>query len=112
MSRRYNGHQLDWSLPSPSQPRQAELQPVGSGLYLPLLNHSCDSNTSRIFVDSTMVLVACRNIAKGEEVTDSYGMTFLETGRAARQATFLAKYKFLCGCRACGQEYPGFQVNS
>ena len=102
---RYNGHQVDWSLPSPL-PGQADCLPVASGLYLPLLNHSCDSNTVRLFVGSTMVLLASRSIARGEEVTDSYGMTFLETKKTTRQKSFATKYKFDCECEACTRDFP------
>ena len=50
-----------------------------------------------------------RNILKGEKVTDSYGMSFLDTDKITRQKFYKAKYNFLCECDACTQDYPTFK---
>ena len=51
-------------------------KPIGVGLtYQPtlaLLNHSCDPNTIRFNVGRATVLVALRDIKKGEEVNTLY----------------------------------------
>ena len=49
-----------------------------------------------------------RNIEPGEEVTDSYGMTFIETPKHQRQKRFKKQYKFVCRCRACEENYTTF----
>lgn len=49
-----------------------------------------------------------RNIEPGEEVTDSYGMTFIETPKHHRQKRFKKQYKFVCRCRACEENYTTF----
>ena len=41
-------------------------------------------------------------------MTDSYGMTFLETPRQQRQKRFRSQYKFSCSCTACTQNFPTF----
>ena len=38
-------------------------------------------------------------------MTDSYGITYLETERAARQQFCQNKYNFACECDACTQNY-------
>jgi SET domain-containing protein len=53
---------------------------VGSAVFptLLLLNHSCEPNTLRINTNGNQVLmVAKRRIAKGEEITDNYGIHHL-----------------------------------
>ena len=44
----------------------------------------------------------------GEEVTDSYGLTFIETSKHQRQRRFQTQYKFTCNCRACTENFPTF----
>jgi len=56
-----------------------------------------------------MLLVASRNIHKGEEVTNNYGLTFLESNKKTRQKQFESKYHFLCSCTACSCEYPTYR---
>ena len=53
-------------------------------------------------------LVATRDIQPGEEVTNSYGLTFIESTKAFRQARFSARYKFRCACTACRENWPQF----
>ena len=50
-----------------------------------------------------------RFIKAEEKITDSYGMTFIESPRKIRQQRFETKYKFLCECEACKMDYPAFQ---
>ena len=68
----------------------------------------------------------CRDIAAGEEVSDSYGMSYIETPLAVRQRRLLQQYKlvahgeiylcitknmcrFRCGCVACSRRYPVYR---
>ena len=50
----------------------------------------------------------CREIEQGEEVTDSYGLTFIETNKQHRQRRFRTQYKFTCTCVACAENFPTF----
>lgn len=49
-------------------------QPIGNGCFpvCSLINHSCAPNVVRICVEGKIVLVACRPIAKGTQLFDSY----------------------------------------
>ena len=56
-----------------------EVRPFGSALYttLSLLNHSCLPNLARVNFDGWWVAaVATRQVAKGEEFTDCYGLSY------------------------------------
>ena len=59
---RCNGHQVDRVVVREAS-SQVELESTGSGVYprLPLLNHSCDHNTLRIFRNNQVVLLAARS---------------------------------------------------
>ncbi len=52
------------------------LRPVATGVYgrMVLFNHSCAHNTAKFFAGGVMVVVAKRFIAKGEEVSNNYGI--------------------------------------
>ena len=55
-----------------------EVRPFGSALYttLSLLNHSCLPNLARVNFDGWWVAaVATRQVARGEEFTDCYGVS-------------------------------------
>ena len=58
---RCNGHQVDDGLVDEGG-CQVILQGIGSAIYpvLPLLNHSCDSNTVRVYVGNKVMLIATR----------------------------------------------------
>lgn len=53
-----------------------------------------------------MVLVAKRSIAKGEEVTNNYGVHHHNLPLAKRQSALKNGYKFDCHCDACLGDYP------
>ena len=55
-----------------------------------------------------LYLCLFRDISEGEEVTDSYGVSFIETPRKIRQRKLLQQYKFECNCNACRENYPLF----
>ena len=50
-----------------------------------------------------------RKILAGEEVTESYGVTFIETPKKQRQKKLLDQYKFQCRCVACENDFPVFK---
>jgi len=105
---RYNAHEIDMNSKKNGTYDQVDVLSIGSALYpiLPLLNHSCNANTIRFNIGKKVVLIASRDIRKGEKVTDSYGKTFLQADKQSRQQYFKAKYNFLCECDACTQDYP------
>ena len=47
---------------------------MGSAIYptLALVNHSCDSNCIRVFIDKRAALITTRVVTAGEELTESY----------------------------------------
>ena len=58
---RCNGHQVDRVVTSPGE-SMVEVESVGSAVFplLPLLNHSCDHNTVRVFNNNQLILLATR----------------------------------------------------
>lgn len=64
-----------------------------------MLNHSCQTNTVRVYVGEYMVVHASTKIAKGEEITTSYvPPTFCYP---QRQAALQASHGFTCLCQRC-----------
>ena len=63
------------------------MESVGSAIYtsMAFLNHSCFPNTIKYWEGDRIVLVASQDIKPGDEVTDNYGMHFLNTTRNIRQ---------------------------
>ena len=55
--------------------------------------------------------VSDRDIRQGDEVSDSYGLSFIETPLRLRQKRLSEQYKFQCQCRACQEDFSLF-VNS
>ena len=41
-------------------------------------------------------------------MTDSYGLTFIETTKQERQRRYRIQYKFTCTCVACAENFPTF----
>ena len=84
------------------------LTQVGAGIYPDsiLLNHSCAGNTTRFFVGNKILLVAKRAIAKGEEVTNNYGIHHEQMPTGKRKERLKCDYVFECACEACERDYP------
>ena len=83
----------------------------GKGLFTAVasyFNSDCNPNTMRVNVGSTMLLIACRDIKKGEEISDNYCIHFSEMGVNNRTGWLQENYKFKCRCRACEEEWPTF----
>ena len=75
---------------------------MGSLLYL-LLPGEFSS-----FKQYQIINLIFRAIAKGQEISDSYGVSFIETPRKVRQRKLLEQYKFKCECQGCQKDFPLF----
>ena len=73
---------------------------------LVLLNHSCDPSMIRVNCGHSTIAFASRNIAKGEEITDCYSYPYDITPVQERRPYLQEKYKFLCQCEACRDNWP------
>lgn len=65
-------------------------------------NHACDGNVSRSFIGDFMIVRACRNIAKDEEILMPYrspDADFSETQKYLQKS-----WKFKCECEICTAE--------
>ena len=62
------------------------MESIGNAVYssAAFLNHSCNPNTVKYWEGARMVLVACQPVRRGAEVTDNYGMHFLNTAAQLR----------------------------
>ena len=79
---------------------------VGSAIYedAGFINHSCNPNSTAYFeLDGSVVWLATRDIAPGEEITWSYARNLppLVTERRKR---LLERYHFICTCPRCVEE--------
>lgn len=85
-----------------------EVRPFGSTLYttFSLLNHSCLPNLARVNFDGWWVAaVATRQVAKGEEFTDCYGLSYqAEEETETRRNILQHRYGFVCTCSACNSQ--------
>ncbi|XP_023339607.1 SET and MYND domain-containing protein DDB_G0284059 [Eurytemora carolleeae] len=77
---------------------------------LVLLNHSCDPSLIRLNFGTSTFCFASRFIKKGEEITDSYTLTYDVTPKLERLSTLSKKYKFECNCLACKEEWNTYQL--
>ncbi|CAL1687975.1 unnamed protein product [Lasius platythorax] len=81
---------------------------IGGAIYttVSLVNHSCYPNVVRHSYPNGIVVVrALRFIGKGCEILDCYGPQFLIESRLTRRELLWKKYRFLCGCDACTQDW-------
>ncbi|CAK9805598.1 SET and MYND domain-containing protein 4 [Anthophora quadrimaculata] len=84
---------------------------VGGAIYptVSLVNHSCYPNVVRHSYPSGIVVMrALRFIGEGTEILDCYGPHWLSEGRLSRREFLWKKYRFVCTCEACTQnwQYP------
>ena len=85
---------------------------------LALANHSCNPNMVRAdrgrwvvasypqIPGRWVVAAACHQVAKGQELMDSYGPTFMEEERDDRRKRLFEDYRFPCRCLACFKKWP------
>ncbi|KAM0732430.1 SET and MYND domain-containing protein 4 [Formica fusca] len=81
---------------------------IGGAIYttVSLVNHSCYPNVVRHSYPNGIVVVrALRFIGKGCEILDCYGPQFLSEIRLTRRELLWKKYRFLCECDACTQNW-------
>ncbi|XP_020279387.1 SET and MYND domain-containing protein 4-like isoform X2 [Pseudomyrmex gracilis] len=81
---------------------------VGGAIYttVSLVNHSCYPNVVRhSYPNGVVVVRATRFIGKGCEMLDCYGPNFLSESRLVRRELLWKKYRFVCGCDACTQNW-------
>ncbi|GLV36666.1 SET and MYND domain containing class 4 member 1 [Carabus blaptoides fortunei] len=76
------------------------------GMYpsVSMMNHSCNTNIANYFCDDVIVVKANRNISKGEEIFNSYGLDCRRTSTQERQNTLKKQHYFICQCGPC--TYP------
>ncbi|CAK9799586.1 SET and MYND domain-containing protein 4 [Anthophora plagiata] len=84
---------------------------VGGAIYptVSLVNHSCYPNVVRhSYPSGVVVMRALRFIGEGTEILDCYGPHWLSEGRLSRREFLWKKYRFVCTCEACTQnwQYP------
>jgi len=84
--------------------------PVGCAIEpsMVLLNHSCDPSFSRVNQGTSTYCFATKFIKKGEEITDSYSLTFDLLSKSQRQPDLERKYKFSCRCVCCEFDWKTF----
>ena len=70
------------------------------------MNHSCYPNTSMIFSGTKAYTIATTRILAGEEILNNYGCLFTVTERRARQEDLLERYRFVCTCDCCKNDWP------
>ncbi|GFG35904.1 hypothetical protein Cfor_05261 [Coptotermes formosanus] len=66
-----------------------------------MMNHSCDPNIINSFYNQYLIVRACKDISKGEEVFNCYGPHFRHMGSQERQEALRSQYFFICTCRPC-----------
>ncbi|XP_011865219.1 PREDICTED: SET and MYND domain-containing protein 4-like [Vollenhovia emeryi] len=90
---------------------------VGAAIYttVSLVNHGCYPNVVRhSYPNGAVVVRALRFIGKGCELLDCYGPHFLSESKLNRRELLWKKYRFLCGCDACKQNWkcPPAEITS
>ncbi|XP_014258385.1 SET and MYND domain-containing protein 4 [Cimex lectularius] len=81
---------------------------IGVGLYpsSSMFNHGCNPTMARYFIGKNLVLRAERPLARGEEVTENYGVSCTLKAFEERKKTLKARYRFDCLCIACRENWP------
>ena len=90
---------------------QVGIESIGSGIYPGIgsyLNSSCNPNTIRVNKGQEVVVVAAKNIAKDEEITDNYCIHYSELPTQERREWLRETFQFSCSCTACLQSWPVF----
>ena len=84
------------------------MESIGNAIYssFAFLNHSCNPNTVKYWEGDRMVVVASQVIRRGQEVTDNYGMHFLNTETSKRREWLRDTFWFPCTCPACEGAWP------
>ncbi|KAK2583341.1 hypothetical protein KPH14_009340 [Odynerus spinipes] len=72
-------------------------------------NHDCYPAVSRYFVGRSIAIRATRSLKPGDVVAENYGPIFTKRSLAERQRTLSGRYWFKCTCKACKEDWPGFE---
>ena len=56
------------------------------------------------------MVFASEDIPKGDEISDSYGQSFLTETKCQRRDYLRSRYLFECHCRACDGDFPTFDL--
>ncbi|XP_058794976.1 histone-lysine N-methyltransferase Smyd1-like isoform X2 [Phymastichus coffea] len=77
------------------------LAPISS-----LINHSCNSNVSRMFLpNGKIVMFTVAPVKEGEQLFESYGPTFMMK-KEERQSHLRKCFNFICECEPCKENWP------
>ena len=90
---------------------QVGIESIGSGIYPGIgsyLNSSCNPNTIRVNKGHEVLVVAAKNIAKDEEITDNYCIHYSELPAQERREWLRETFQFSCSCTACLENWPVF----
>lgn len=81
----------------------SKMTSLGAGLYntLSLFNHSCDHNFMRANIGKDVVCITVKDIKKGQEITENYGLSYAYNSLEKRQKICKEHYGFECKCIAC-----------
>ncbi|KAJ2963812.1 hypothetical protein NQZ79_g1296 [Umbelopsis isabellina] len=81
---------------------------LGSAVYLQasMLNHSCQPNAFVSFNGLQIKVLCSVGLAKGQEITISYGPLASRHSQLDRQHELQEKYLFQCLCTACCESIP------
>ncbi|XP_071100414.1 uncharacterized protein [Haliotis cracherodii] len=103
-----NAHEVSELLYKTYSVEMSEPVEIGSAIYstLSLINHSCDPSVVRHSYGNECVVRAIRNIPKGGEILDNYGVLYPVTSKQMRQEKLQAQYYFSCNCHACACNWP------
>lgn len=66
----------------------------------------------KYFAGNTVVVIAHKNIAAGEEVTEEYFPSVQAFPRDHRRVWLMEHYWFDCACQACDKDMPTLQTVS
>ena len=95
-----NSHDIgELELASKASPiRGGEMRSLGAGMYntLSLFNHSCAPCMVRANHGNAVVCIAVRDIRRGEEVTENYGVFPAKLTREVRTSLMHSKDLTLC----------------
>lgn len=83
-------------------PSQVE-ERIGTAIYpsASMMNHSCDPSIVNSFHKNVLIVRACKDIKKSQEVYNCYGPHCRRMKRAERQEILFSQYRFKCNCSAC-----------
>ncbi|XP_023325824.1 uncharacterized protein LOC111699383 [Eurytemora carolleeae] len=104
-----NSHPI-WGV-SRSQKDKIGKDHIGAGLYTGIgsyFNSDCNPNTFRVNIGKKMLLIASKNIKRGQEVMDNYCIHFSELPTVTRRPWIQEHFLFYCECEACEEDWPTY----